>query len=169
MPIIMSTPSVVTLLFELKTTTVASASITRAIYAVIQELAVDKLYDPNLFSDLLFDTLNRYQQRHDSLNSHDFTAGFYAAMTPKKELNKIQEQVGVEMLQPETNRFCMNDTPLEHEGHIYGKLVAAQHKEQRNRYMDDLALQIRQMQLPSLFATLKRGSLPICNLLLLKN
>ena len=69
-------------------------------------------------------------------------AGCYAVMTPKGELIKINEQVGKEMLQPETNPFRMDDTPLERESCIYGTQVTARHKEQRNRYMDDLALQI---------------------------
>ena len=52
------------------------------------------------------------------------------------------EQVGKEMLQPEMNPFCVDDTPLEREGQIYGRLVAKRHKKQQNRYMDDLALQV---------------------------
>ena len=47
-----------------------------------------------------------------------------------------------EMLQPEIKTFRIVDTQLESEGRIYKNLVAARHKEQRNRYMDDLALQV---------------------------
>ena len=82
------------------------------------------LYDPEISSDVSFDTLNRYQQRHNSLNSDDPTAGCYAVMTPKGELIKIMKKVGEEMLQHETNPFRMDDTPLELEGRIYRKLVA---------------------------------------------
>ena len=84
------------------------------------------LYGPEVFSNLRFDTLNCYQQRHDSLNSDDFTVGCYAAMTPKGELIKIHEQVGKEMLKTETNPFPMDNTPLKREGRIYRRLVAAQ-------------------------------------------
>ena len=101
------------------------------------------LYHLEVFRDVSIDTLRHYQQRHDSLNENDFTAGCYAVMMPKGELIKIMKQVGQEMLQLETNPFRMDDTPREREGRIYGSLVAArQHKEQRNRYMDDLALQV---------------------------
>ena len=87
----------------------------------------------------------------------------------------------------EPNPFRPKKTPLERKGSHYGTLVVVRHTKQRNRYMDDLALQvsnavmaasdpptllwqrvIRQMRLPSLFATLKRRSLRICNLLLHK-
>ena len=79
------------------------------------------LYDPEVFSDVSFDTLRRCQQRHDSLCKNDC----YAVMTPKGELIKIKKQLGVEMLQPETNLFRIDDTPLKREGRIYGNLVAA--------------------------------------------
>ena len=62
-----------------------------------------------------------------------------AAYTAEEERVKIN-QVTFDM--PETNPFCMDDRPLEPEGRIYKKLVAAQHKEQLNGYMDDLALQV---------------------------
>ena len=42
----------------------------------------------------------------------------------------------------EPNRFNLNETPFEREGSHYGTLVVARHKKQRNRYMDDLALQV---------------------------
>ena len=86
--------------------------------------------------------MNCYQQRYDTLILDDFTAGCYAVMAPKGESIKIMEQVGKEMLQPETNPFRTDDTPLEPEGRIYGRLVAKRHKEQRNRHMDDLALHV---------------------------
>ena len=40
------------------------------------------------------------------------------------------------------NRFHPNDTPIQLEGSRYGTLVVARHEKQRNRYMDDLALQV---------------------------
>ena len=69
------------------------------------------LYDPEVFSNVPIDTLRRYQQRHNSLSENYFTAACYAVMTPKEELIKIMKQVGVEMLQPETDPFRMDDTP----------------------------------------------------------
>ena len=51
------------------------------------------LYDPEIFSDMSFDTLRRYNTRHASLLVSDFTAACYAVMTPKGELIEIMKQV----------------------------------------------------------------------------
>ena len=62
------------------------------------------LYNPENFSGVSFDTLRRYQQRHNVLNKDKFMAGCYATMTPKGELIKIMKRVGEEMLML-TNQF----------------------------------------------------------------
>ena len=88
------------------------------------------------------DTLGRYSQRHASLVEDDITAGCYATMTPKEELIEIMKQVDRDAPNLQPNPFRPNDTPLHREGSHYGSLVVDCHTKQRNRYMDDLALQV---------------------------
>ena len=63
-------------------------------------------------------------------------------MTPADELIEIMRQVDREAPGLRPNRSHPNDTPIQLEGSCYGTLVVAHHKKQRNRYMDDLALQV---------------------------
>ena len=67
------------------------------------------LYDPEIFSDVTFDTLPRYNNRHASLLKSDFTAASYAVMTPKGELIKIMKQVDWEAPNLKPNAFRPNN------------------------------------------------------------
>ena len=81
------------------------------------------LYDPEVSSDLTFDTLRRYNNRHASLLKDDLTSACYAVMTPKGELIEIMKQVDQEAPTLKPNAFHPNDTPLQLEGSRYGRLV----------------------------------------------
>ena len=63
-------------------------------------------------------------------------------MTPVEELLEMMRQVDREAPNLRPNRFHPNDTPLELQASCYGRLVVERHEKQRNRYMDDLALQV---------------------------
>ena len=86
--------------------------------------------------------IDRYNQRHAALARSDYTAYAYAMMTPGDDLLEIMQQVDWEAPNLWPNRFHPNDTPVALEGSRYGTLVIARHDKQRNRYMDDLALQV---------------------------
>ena len=81
------------------------------------------LYDPEVFSDLTFDTLRCYNNRHASLLKSDFTAACYAVMTPKGELIEVMKQVDWDAPNLKPNDFLPNETPLEREGSHHGRLV----------------------------------------------
>ena len=98
------------------------------------------LYDPEVFSYMSIDMLRCYNQRHASLLEINFTVACYA--TPMGELIEIMKQVDQDAPNLEPNPFCPKETPLEPEGRHYGTLVVARHTKQRNRYMDNLALQV---------------------------
>ena len=100
------------------------------------------LYDPEIFSDMSFDTLRGYNNRHASLLVSNFTVACYAVMAPKGELIKIMKQVDRDAPNLKPNPFRPNETPLQLEGSHYEKLVVERHTKQRNQYMDDLALQV---------------------------
>ena len=100
------------------------------------------LFDPENFSDVSIDMLHRYNQRHASLLEDDITAGCYTTMTPKEELIEIMKQVDRDASELKPNPFCPKETPLQCKGSHYGALVVDRHTKQRNRYMDDLALQV---------------------------
>ena len=115
---------------------------TKPKYGDIIEVLGKGLYDPEVFSNLTFDTLRRYNNRHASLLKSDLTAACYAVMTPKGELIKIMKQVDRDAPSLKPNAFLPKETPLQREGSHYGRLVVDQHNKQRDHYMDDLALQI---------------------------
>ena len=100
------------------------------------------LYDPKIFSDVTFDTLRRYNNRHASLLVSHFTAACYTVMTPKGELIEIMKQVDLDAPNLKPNPFCPKQTPLQLEGSHNGRLVVDRHKKQCDQYMDDLALQV---------------------------
>ena len=58
------------------------------------------------------------------------------------ELLEIMRQVDCDAPGLEPNCFNLNETPIERKGSHYGMLVVARYEKQRNRYMDDLALQV---------------------------
>ena len=99
-------------------------------------------FDRQEFRKAPDDMIDRYNQRHAALAVSDFTAYVYAMMTPADELLENMRQVDPEAPGLEPNHYHLNDTPIQLEGSRYGTLVVARHEKQRNRYMDDLALQV---------------------------
>ena len=63
-------------------------------------------------------------------------------MTPVEELLEMMRQVNREAPNLRPNCFHPNDTPPELHASCYGTLVVERHEKQRNRYMDDLSLQV---------------------------
>ena len=99
-------------------------------------------FDQQEFREVPVNRIFCYNQRHASLASSDFTTYASAMMTPVQELLEMMRQVDWEAPNLRPNRFHLNDTPLELEASRYGTLVVERHKKQRNRYMDDLSLQV---------------------------
>ena len=81
------------------------------------------LCDPEVFSDLSFNTTFCYNNRHVSLLKDDLTAACYAVMTPKGELIEIMKQVDWEAPTLKPNAFRPKESPLQLEGSRYGHLV----------------------------------------------
>ena len=79
-------------------------------------------FDREEFREVPVDMIYRYNQRHASLATSDFTAYAYAKMTPADELLKIMRQVDREAPGLEPNRFHPNNTPIQLEGGRYGTL-----------------------------------------------
>ena len=94
------------------------------------------------FRELPVDRILRCNQRHALLAQSDFTAYAFAMMTPVEKLLEMMRQVDREAPNLRPTRFRPNDTPLQLQGSRYGTLVVERHERQRNRYMDDLSLQV---------------------------
>ena len=99
-------------------------------------------FDRQEFREIPVDKIFRYNQRHASLARSDFTAYAFAMMTPVDELLEMMRQVDREAPNLRPNRFHPNDTPIQLEASRYGTLVVERHEKQRNRYLDDLSLQV---------------------------
>ena len=99
------------------------------------------IFDRDGFDELPDDKVDRYNRRHSSLASQDYTAYAYALITPADELIRMMRQTDRVAPTLKPNMFRPKATQVELEGSHYGTLVVAYQEKQLERHLDGLALQ----------------------------